>query len=130
MGGVDHFNLQFVLCHSAVLAAWRKIHQHGGKFPDFHPDVRFTALCFVEGGLQGHAIAWLVSVPLCALLLLGQKAATRWAIFAFVAASAVAGLDLMGIRLPVTYDMKWNRIVSAAGYLGLIAFMFVLGLDF
>jgi signal transduction histidine kinase len=87
----------------------------------------FTALCFVEGGLQGHAIAWLVSVPLCAFLLLGQKAATQWAILAFLAASVVAALDLMGIRLPVKYDMKWNSIVSSAGYLGLIAFLFLLG---
>jgi signal transduction histidine kinase len=90
----------------------------------------FTSLCFVEGGLQGHAIAWLVSVPLCALLLLGQKAATQWAILAFLAASLVAAIDLMGFRLPVTYDMKWNSIISAAGYLGLIAFMFLLGIIF
>jgi signal transduction histidine kinase len=90
----------------------------------------FTALCFVEGGLQGHAIAWLVSVPLCAFLLLGQTAATQWAIFAFLAASLVAALDLMGIPLPVKYDMKWNAVVSSAGYLGLIAFMFLLGLIF
>lgn len=90
----------------------------------------FTALCFAEGGLQGHAIAWLVSVPLCSLLLLGQKAATQWAILAFLAAGVVVALDLMGIRLPVTYNMKWNTVVSAAGYLGLIAFMFLLGLIF
>ena len=90
----------------------------------------FTALCFVEGGLQGHAIAWLVSVPLCALLLLGQKAATRWAIMAFLAASLVVTLGLMGIRLPIKYDMKWNFIISATGYLGLIVFMFMLGLLF
>jgi signal transduction histidine kinase len=90
----------------------------------------FTALCFVEGGLQGHAIAWLVSVPLCALLLLGQGAATRWAIVALLAAGGVIILDLTGIRLPITYDMRWNSIVSAAGYLGLIAFMFILGLIF
>jgi len=90
----------------------------------------FTSLCFVEGGLQGHAIAWLVSVPLCALLLLGLKAAVRWAVIAFLAASLVAAFDLMGVRLPITYDMKWNSIVSAAGYLGLIAFMFLLGIIF
>jgi signal transduction histidine kinase len=90
----------------------------------------FTALCFVEGGLQGHAIAWLVSVPLCALLLLGQKAATPWAMFALLAAGLVASLDLMGIQLPIKYDLKWNPIVSTAGYLGLIAFMFLLGMIF
>ena len=90
----------------------------------------FTALSFVEGGLHGHAIAWLVSVPLCALLLLGKTAATRWALIAFLAAGLVITLDLLGMRLPVTYDPKWNSLVSAAGYLGLIAFMFLLGLIF
>jgi signal transduction histidine kinase len=90
----------------------------------------FTALCFVEGGVQGHAIAWLVSVPLCALLLLGQRAATRWAVIAFLAATVVVTLNLTGIGLPVMFDAKWNPIVSAAGYLGLIAFMFFLGLIF
>jgi signal transduction histidine kinase len=84
----------------------------------------------VEGGLQGHAIAWLVSVPLCAFLLLGQEAAKRWVMFAFLAAGLVALLDLLGVMLPVTYDLKWNAVVSAAGYMGLIAFMFLLGLIF
>ena len=101
-----------------------------GHFLVFILTCGFTSLCFVEGGLQGHAIAWLVSVPLCAFLLLGQKAATQWAVFAFLAASLVATLDLMGIKLPVTYNMKWNSVVSSAGYLGLIAFMFLLGLIF
>jgi signal transduction histidine kinase len=90
----------------------------------------FTALCFVEGGLQGHAIAWLVSVPLCALLMLGQKAAMRWAVIAFLAAAVVITLDVSGIKLPITYEKKWEPIVSSAGYLGLIIFMFILGLIF
>src|ERR1700761_2817945 len=33
----------------------------------------FSALCCCEGGLSGHAIAWLVSVPLCALLLVSRE---------------------------------------------------------
>jgi signal transduction histidine kinase len=90
----------------------------------------FTALCFVEGGLAGHAIAWLVSVPLCALLLLGQRAAACWAVIAFLAAGIVVTFSLTGFNFPVTFDPKWNSIVSAAGYLGLIAFMFILGLIF
>jgi signal transduction histidine kinase len=89
-----------------------------------------TALCFAEGALQGHALAWLVSVPLCALLMLGQRAATRWAIIAFFAAGVAVTLDLAGIRLPPTHDVKWNPIVTAAGYLGLLIYMFVLGLTF
>ncbi|MFO1488872.1 MAG: HAMP domain-containing sensor histidine kinase [Verrucomicrobiota bacterium] len=90
----------------------------------------FTALCFIEGGLRGHAIAWLVSVPLCSLLLVGQKPAARWAVATFASASLVIAFDLAGKRLPVLYDSKWETIVSAAGYLGLILFMFILGLIF
>jgi signal transduction histidine kinase len=117
----------------AVTPVWlrrTKSIEPAGHFLSFVLTLGFTALCFVEGGLQGHAIAWLVSVPLCALLLVGQKAATQWAILASLAAGLVAGLDLMGIKLPVKYDVKWNTLVSAAGYLGLIAFMFLLGIIF
>jgi len=90
----------------------------------------FFGLCFVEGGLQGHAIAWLVSVPLCALLMVGQESARRWVLIDFSAASVVAGLDLAGIKLTPTYDPKWQSVVSTAGYLGLIIFMSILGLIF
>src|ERR1700678_1100364 len=127
--------LIIVICSScfAVAPFWmrrKKSIDPAGHFLTFVLTFGFTALCFVEGGLKGHAIAWLVSVPLFALLLLGQKAATLWSIIAFLAAGAVAALDLIGIQLPVTYDPKWNAVVSSAGYLGLIAFMFILGLIF
>ena len=75
----------------------------------------FSALCCCEGGLTGHAIAWLVSVPLCALLLVSRTWALRWVIIAFVAATIIAALDIAGVQLPITYNHKWNSIVSAAG---------------
>jgi signal transduction histidine kinase len=90
----------------------------------------FVGLSFVEGGAHGHAIAWLVSVPLCALLLLGQEAAIKWVVISFLAAALIVGLDLAGITLPITYDPKWNSVISAAGYLGLVVFMFILGFIF
>ncbi len=90
----------------------------------------FTALCYLEGGLRGHAVAWLASVPLCALLLVGKRAAGVWVIISFAAAASVVGADLAEIRLPVTYDPAWRPLVDSAGYLGLIAFMFGLGLIF
>jgi signal transduction histidine kinase len=125
-----------IICCSlgfAVTPFWlrrKKAIEPAGHFLTLVLTLGFTALCFVEGGMRGHAIAWLVSVPLFALLLLGKKAAAEWAVCAFLAASVVAAFDLMGIGLPITYDMKWNAIVSAGGYLGLIAFMFLLGMIF
>jgi signal transduction histidine kinase len=124
-----------IVCSSCFAAApfWmrrRKTIEPVGHFLSLTLTCGFTGLCFVEGGLHGHAIAWLVSVPLCAFLLLGQKAATQWAVLAFLAASLVVALELMGIRLPIKYDMRWHTVVSAAGYLGLIAFMFILAMIF
>jgi signal transduction histidine kinase len=122
-------------CSSCVAATpflmrWKKSIELAGNFLSLTLVLGFTGLCFVEGGLHGHAIAWLVSVPLCALLLVGRKSAQRWAVVAFIACAVVVGIDLAGIRLTPTYDPKWDSIVSAAGYLGLILFMFILGLIF
>jgi signal transduction histidine kinase len=90
----------------------------------------FSGLRLIEGGMQGHAIAWLVSVPLCALLLVGRRAATGWAVVALAVVGGMIGLDMAGNTPPLAYDPRWNHVVSAAGYLGLILFMFILGLVF
>jgi len=90
----------------------------------------FLSLSFVEGGIHGHAIAWLVSIPLCALLLLGREQGIRWTIISVTAAAVVASLDLAGVTLPITYDPRWAPVISTAGYLALLLFMFFLGLAF
>jgi signal transduction histidine kinase len=124
-----------IFCSSGValtplLMRWKKSVELAGNFFMLTLTLGFLGLCFVEGGLQGHAIAWLVSVPLCALLMVGQEAARRWLVIDLFAAGVVAGLDLAGIKLMPTYDPKWHSVVSAAGYLGLIMFMSILGLIF
>ena len=124
-----------LLCSSGVMITpWvmrrNKSIEIAGNFFGLTLTLGFLGLCFVEGGAHGHAIAWLVSVPMCVMLILGKKSAVRWVIIAFSAASVVIGFDLAGVNLPVTYDPKWNAIVSASGYLGLILFLFILGLIF
>ncbi len=90
----------------------------------------FTGLCCVEGGLSGHAIAWLVVVPLCALLLVGKQSAKWWLVICFVTASVIIAGALAGVTLPTTYPARWQTLVSATGYLALIVFMFCLGMIF
>lgn len=92
--------------------------------------IGFTALCGCEGGSEGHAIAWLVSVPLCALLLVGRKAASTWAVLSFAAGAGVVAACLLGFKMPPTYNMRWHPMINAAGYLALILFMFFLGVIF
>ncbi|HEV2693184.1 MAG TPA: ATP-binding protein [Verrucomicrobiae bacterium] len=90
----------------------------------------FAALTFLEGGLQGHAIAWFVASPLCAFLFFGEKSAIRWTAAALVSAVIVAAINLSGVEFALAYDPKWNLPVTAAGYLGLIVFLSLLGLIF
>src|SRR5262249_40548122 len=90
----------------------------------------FSALCCVEGGMNGHAIAWLASVPLCAMLLLGRREGGRWMIASFAACAFIVGLNLSGLAMKPTYDPKWEPLVSAGGYMGFILFMFILGVIF
>ena len=127
--------LIILLCTAGVavspfLMNWKGTIGLAGDFFSFILTVGFLGLCFVEGGVHGHAIAWLVSVPLCSLLLTGRKAAIKWIVISFLAAALVVGVDLAGIELPVAYDPRWTPLVSAAGYLGLVVFMFILGLIF
>ncbi len=111
---------------------WRKksVEICAGNFFALYLDLGFLGLCFVEGGENGHALAWLVSVPLCCFILLGERQATWWVVISFLAAAIVIGLNLEGLMLKPTYDPKWQPLVSAAGYLGLVLFMFILGLIF
>lgn len=92
--------------------------------------VGFFALCLVEGGVQGHAIAWFASVPLCALLLVGKNGARWWTFVCVLASAAIIGASLSGMHLPTTYAAKWHPLVTAAGYLALIGFLFSLGMIF
>ncbi|MGC3961114.1 MAG: HAMP domain-containing sensor histidine kinase [Verrucomicrobiota bacterium] len=92
--------------------------------------IGFAALCGCEGGSEGHAIAWLVSVPLCALLLVGRKAAGTWAILSFAAGAGVVAANMLGWKMHPTYPESWHPVINAAGYLALIMFMFLLGVIF
>lgn len=90
----------------------------------------FVALCLVEGGIYGHAIAWLVSVPLCALLLTDRHIAGRWLVVCLLAGLGFIVVQFRGMELHPAYAERWHPLVTGAGYLGLILFMFILGMVF
>jgi signal transduction histidine kinase len=87
----------------------------------------FVGLCCIEGGVDGHAIAWLVSVPLCALLLVGKRSALVWCAICLLAVITILVFNSMGFKCPILYPPQWHKTITAVGYLGLIAFMFLLG---
>ena len=90
----------------------------------------FTQLTLIEGGIHSHAVAWLASVPLCALLVIGVRAAGIWAALCFLICGSIGAAAIAGITLEPVYDRRFIHLVDAAGNLGIILFLFALGLGF
>jgi signal transduction histidine kinase len=90
----------------------------------------FAGLTAIEGGVHGHAIAWLASVPLCVLLLVGSRSARVWCAVCFLVTLLFCGLESLNIITPILYPARWHSAVTAAGFLGLVIFMAVIGLIF
>ena len=86
----------------------------------------FTSLAAIEGGVRGHAITWLATVPFCAVLLIGVRASYLWCGICLVITTVYGVLDLYGIRVPYYYAIGWHSAVTMAGYLGLAIFLFLL----
>lgn len=90
----------------------------------------FTGLTAIEGGIHGHAVAWLAVVPLCACLLVGQGACWLWCGVCLAVVATFCWLDLTGRHMPVLFPANWEPTITAAGYLSLAAFMTLVGLSF
>ena len=90
----------------------------------------FTGLARIEGGLLGHAIAWIMTIPLIALLLCGERAATAWLVACLAVFFCFVGLELADIEMPLLYSPRWAVAVTVAGYTGVILFLFLVGLIF
>ncbi len=90
----------------------------------------FTSLTAIEGGIHGHAVAWLAVVPLCACILVDRKMGWRWCAVCLVCMGAFCLLDIAGVRLPRLYPERWEKTITAAGYLSLTVFMSLVGFNF
>jgi hypothetical protein len=101
-----------------------------GNLHAFILTIGFCGLTSIEGGVHGHAIAWLASVPLCVLLLVDSRAAVVWCGICFLATSFFSALEAMNISVPLRYPVRWHSTVTGAGYLGLTIFLSSLGVIF
>jgi len=89
--------------------------------------VGFAGLATVEGGLTGHAVGWLASVPLMTMLLLGIRPALGWTAVCVLVVAAFALAHAAGHHFPRTYPPEWETLIDAAGYVGLAPFLAFLG---
>jgi len=90
----------------------------------------FTSLCLCEGGMNGHAIGWIASIPLCVLLLVDHRPAVLWSGLCLLVALGFGVCAMLGITIPEAFPNKWANLIHGAGYVGLVPFMALLGLIF
>ncbi len=90
----------------------------------------FAGLTGIEGGIYGHAVAWLAVVPLCACILVGQQMGRLWCVICLAVMGVFCALEFAGVRPPRLYPPQWENVITAAGYLSLALFMSMVGIFF
>jgi signal transduction histidine kinase len=90
----------------------------------------FTALTAIEGGIYGHAVAWLSVLPLCTSILVGERTCLRWSAICFAVMLGFCISNLAGHPFPRLYAPRWEPLITAAGYLSLTVFMSTVGVTY
>jgi len=90
----------------------------------------FAGLTLVEGGIDGHATAWLAAVPLCSLMLIGSNGALFWLVWTLLALGGFFVAEMIGIEVPVAYDPRWHTLITGVGYLALAPFLLGIAITF
>ncbi len=88
----------------------------------------FSGLTAIEGGLHGHAVAWLAVLPLCTSILVGDRTCVRWSAVCLACMLVFSFIDLSGHKLAPWYPQAWERIITMAGFLSLTIFMSAVGI--
>ena len=88
----------------------------------------FTWLSLIEGGVTGHAVAWLATMPFCTQLLILKRKAALWISgLSVLLVAVISGLEIIHLQLPILYAKEDHGWVTMVGYTGLAIFMFSLG---
>jgi signal transduction histidine kinase len=90
----------------------------------------FAALTAIEGGIYGHAVAWLAVLPLCTSILVGERTCLRWSAICFAVMLGFCAFEVEGYTFPRFYAPRWESLITAAGYLSLTVFMSIVGITY
>ena len=104
--------------------------QKAGNFYAGVLTLGFAGLTAIEGGIHGHAVAWLAVVPLCACILVDQRMGRLWCAICLTIMAVFGTLDLAGIPLHPLYAPRWESTITVAGFLTLTIFMSLIGVFF
>ena len=90
--------------------------------------VMFSWLSVIEGGVKGHAVAWLATMPFCSQLLIMNRKMVLWSnLLILIMIAFFSGDEIWGLSFSITYPEQHHGWITLVGYTGLGLFMFTLG---
>ena len=111
---------------SVAFSRFQSISQAGNLIA-FYLTLGFVGLSAVEGGVEGHAVSWLATVPISALVLADKRSGFYWLVASLLGTIFFAGYYAMGNHIPALYDPAWHFLITAMGYVSLTLFTGILG---
>ncbi|HEX8371625.1 MAG TPA: HAMP domain-containing sensor histidine kinase [Chthoniobacterales bacterium] len=87
----------------------------------------FVGLAAVEGGVEGHAVGWLATIPISALVLANQRSGVLWLLVSLLGTAFFSAYYALGYKVPILYQMRWHPLITAIGYISLTLFAGILG---
>lgn len=132
---IGHYNGAFVILLTSIIfvslpltCVKRGKEDAGAVIFVFSLIVMFSWLSAIEGGVKGHAVAWLAIMPFCSqLLVMNRKQIIGINVVTILLIAFFSGEEIWGLSFPFTYPEHHHGSVTLVGYTGLGLFMFTLG---
>ncbi len=101
-----------------------------GNFYIFIGAYAVTALCYFSGGVDSALYAWIIAIPICALLIVNRKSAYFWGFISFAAMLLIGWGSISGYEYPVLYNTSLRAEWLTSIYTGLLLLFFFIMLAF
>ncbi len=87
-------------------------------------------LCYFSGGVDSALYAWIIAIPICALLVVNRKSAYYWGIISLAAMLFIGWGSISGYEYPVAYNTSLRAEWLTSIYTGLLLLFFFIMLAF
>jgi signal transduction histidine kinase len=92
--------------------------------------ITVLVLTWFSGGMWSAIYPWIIAIPVLGLLVVGQKSAIYWCLFAFAWMVAFGVFEIQGIKLPVEYNSDLRTLWYVTILPGLLLIIIVVSLTF
>lgn len=88
------------------------------------------ALSYFSGGVDSALYAWIIAIPICALLIVNRQSAYYWGFVSFIAMIIIGWGSIQGYDYPLAYNTSMRAEWLTSIYTGLLLLFFFIMLVF